>query len=69
MTYPITRSEIDKYRKFLKEHEPYDKNDPILDLFDAETNPEREKATLARDLLEAFGLDPYDDNDYGDIPE
>ena len=70
MASPITRSEIDKFRKYLRANEPYDKDDPILKEFDGEDmDPGRHKATIARDLLEAFGLDPYDDDDYGDIPE
>lgn len=63
----ITRANIDEWRAYLKEHEPYDESDPILTTYDAKSDPCREKATIALRLLKAYVSDPYDDNDYGNI--
>lgn len=70
MVLPITKSEIDAMRQWLKHYAPYDENDPIFSAYDGElqpAEPERMKATSAKRVLEAYGIDPYDDNDYGNI--
>lgn len=61
----ITRADIDKWRAYLKEHEPYENYDALP--YDGESDPCREKATTALQLLKAYVSDPYDDNDYGNI--
>lgn len=63
MDYNIKRNDIDKWRKYLKQAEPYEDYDSLP--FDGPSEPEREQATTAYRLLTYFGLDPYDDNDYG----
>jgi hypothetical protein len=69
MDLNITRADIDKYRSIIKNNKPYDENDPILSTFDAECDRDRMQATTARRLLESFGIDPNDPNDYGNITD
>ncbi|MDE7122611.1 MAG: hypothetical protein K2O42_10690 [Oscillospiraceae bacterium] len=65
----ITRADVDKWRAYLKEYEPYTDEEYDAIPYDGEYNGSREKSTKALRLLKAFGLNPYDDNDYGNIPE
>ena len=62
----LKRRHIDMWRGDLKRAEPYS-DDEWKD--DAENDLYRENATIALIILQKLGLDPYDDNDYGDIPE
>lgn len=63
MDIHITREMIDKWRKYLKAAEPYSEEDNHL--YDGEWNPARQAATSSKMLLEYFGMNPYDDDDYG----
>ncbi len=63
----ITKADVDEWRACLKQHQPYENYDTLP--YDGESDPLREQATKALSLLNAYGLDPYDDNDYGDILE
>lgn len=63
MDLPITREIIDKWKKALKEAEPYNEEERCM--YDGEWNPKRQKATTAEILLKEFGINPYNDNDYG----
>lgn len=63
MDYNITRSDIDKWRDALKQAEPYEDYDSLP--YDGPSDTLREHATVALRLLNYFGLDPYDDKDYG----
>lgn len=63
MDYNITRNDIDSWRLSVKQAKPYEDYDSLP--FDGPSDPKREKATTAYRLLTYFGLDPYDDNDYG----
>ena len=65
MDSTITRSKIDEYRAYIKQYQPYADDSPEMQYLDAEIDPCRLKATTARRILEAYGIDPYDDNDYG----
>ena len=69
MDYHISKSLVDDMRHQIKTHEPYQDDDPEWNLYDAIGDPQREKSTSAKKILEALGIDPYDDNDYGDITE
>lgn len=69
MDYHISKSLVDDMRRQIKTHEPYQDDDPEWNLYDAIGDPQREKSTSAKKILEALGIDPYDDNDYGDITE
>lgn len=72
MALPITKNEIDSMREWLKVYAPYDENDSIFTEYDGEAQPDesaRMKATSAKRVLEAYGLDPYDPSDYGDITD
>lgn len=62
----VKRCHIDKWREYLKRAEPYS-DDEWID--DGKNDLYRENATIALMVLKEFGLDPYDDNDYGDILE
>lgn len=63
----IKKADVDEWRACLKKYQPYDENDPILTTYDAKSDPNREQATIALRLLKAYGLNPYDENDYGNI--
>lgn len=63
MDYDITRNDIDSWRASIKQAKPYEDYDNLP--FDGPSDPKREKATTALRLLIHFGLDPYNDNDYG----
>lgn len=65
----ITRRDIDKYRECLKHFKPYEENATILTMFDGKCDANRMKATTAKRILEHYGIDPYDDNDYGSVEE
>lgn len=68
MDLPIVkRAEVDKWRNYLKNAEPYEDYENLP--YDMDFDPKREQATSALILLKAYGLDPYNDNDYGDIKE
>lgn len=67
MDYHITRDFLNKARKHIKEHVPYDKDDPIWDIYDGGRDFERCRSTWLIQVLEELGFDPYDDNDYGNI--
>ena len=69
MGSPITRADIDRWRLYLKNHYPYSPNDPVLKQYDEPYNTERQKATTAFNLLTSLDIDPYDDNDYGNITD
>ncbi len=69
MDYHISKSLVDDMRRQIKTHEPYQDDDPEWNLYDAIGDPQREKSTSAKKILEALGIDPYDDNDYGDLTE
>lgn len=65
----VTRADVDKWRAYLKEHEPYTEEEWDAIPYDGEYDRTRAKSTSALRLLKVFGLDPYDDHDYGNIPE
>lgn len=65
----ITKADIDKYRRILKNNKPYDENDPVLSTFDAKCDKDRMQATTAKRILENYGIDPFDDLDYGNVTE
>ena len=69
----ITKQELYKARKFIKEHKPYDLNDPTLEIRDIHRDDQRYIATNILKAIIAAGemyhFDPYDDNDYGDLSE
>ena len=69
MDYHISKSLVDDMRRQIKAHKPYSDDDPEMKLYDAVVDPQRDKSTSAKKILEALGIDPYDDNDYGDITE
>lgn len=69
MDYPITRELLDKARALIKMHHPYDDDDPILDRYDGNTDVERRRSTLLVRIFKENNIDPYDDNDYGDLSE
>lgn len=69
MGLDITRSDIDKLRAAIKAYEPFDLNDPVLDEFDSKADIHRLYATNCKKALLSLGLDPYDDNDYGDLKD
>lgn len=66
MALNITKSQIDECRAFIKEHKPYDYNAPELQLLDGAVDSFRLRATMTKKFLEENGIDPYDDNDYGE---
>lgn len=65
MGYDITRSDIDRWRKYVKQAVPYTDEEFNNLPYDGPEEPERDQATTALRLLKYFGLDPYDENDYG----
>ena len=69
----ITRKGLCKARAFIKEHETYDLDDPTMEMRDIHHNDMRYRATnVLKAIIEAgkiYHFDPYDDNDYGDLPE
>ncbi len=67
MDLNITKSKIDELRQCIKKYKPYEEDDPILEMFDGKCDVYRMKATTAKRILEHFGINPYDDNDYGNI--
>ena len=62
----IKRADIDMLRKLVKAAEPYDFNDDEYRLYDSKGDSNRTKATDALYTLQKLGIDPYDDNDYGE---
>ena len=69
MDYHISKSLVDDMCRQIKAYKPYRDDDPELKLYDAVVDPQRDKSTSAKKILEALGIAPYDDNDYGDIIE
>lgn len=69
MGLDITRSDIDKLRAALKRYKPFEFDDPVLDEFDTKADAHRLYATNCKKALLKLGLDPYNDNDYGDIKD
>jgi hypothetical protein len=69
MALNITRSDIDKLREMVKKYEPFALDDPVLNETDGNADINRIKATHALMALNELGIDPYDENDYGDLKE
>lgn len=65
----ITKEFLDKARTHIKKHPPYAEDDPLWGIYDGGKDPERCKSSLLVKMLEKIGVDPYDDNDYGDLTE
>lgn len=52
MAHILTDSERKELEEYLKKHEPYDENDPVMRQFDGESDIYRSMATIAKKLLE-----------------
>ena len=52
-----------------KKAKPFSLDDPVLDTYDGDADIDRLKSTHALMALKELGLDPYDDNDYGEITD
>ena len=55
MAHTLTDTEREELLEYLKHHEPYDENDPILLRFDGECDNGRMMATIAKKILETQG--------------
>lgn len=62
----IKRADIDKLRALVKKAKPFSLDDPVLDTYDGDADIDRLKSTHALMALKELGIDPYDDNDYGE---
>ena len=67
--YPITKEFLNKARSHIKKYPPYAKDDPIWDVYDGGKSFERCQSTMLIQLFEELEIDPYDDNDYGNIKD
>lgn len=65
----ITRAKIDIMRNHIKKYKPFENSDPTLNQYDGEYDIKRENSTGYMNALTALGINPYDDNDYGDIKD
>ena len=63
----ITKKIIDECRSAIKEAKPYTE-DEIFDGSEISVG-DRRKATYAKNILEHYNIDPYNDNDYGNIKD
>ena len=54
----ILKSDIEKWNDIVSKYEPYDSNDPVLNQFDGEYDPNRLAATNARDYLSEIEAHP-----------
>lgn len=55
MAHILTDTEREELLEYLKHHEPYDENDPIMHRFDGECDNDRMTATIAKKILETQG--------------
>ncbi len=55
MAHILTDTECEELLEYLKHHEPYDENDPIVHQFDGERDDDRMMATIAKKILETQG--------------
>lgn len=65
----ITKNDISSARKIYKSSIPYNDDSEIMLQFDGEYDHNKMAATAARQFLESLGINPDDDNDYGDITD
>lgn len=65
----ITKEFLDKARAHIKKHPAYAEDDPLWNVYDGGKDPDRCKSTLLMKIFREINIDPYDDNDYGDLPE
>ena len=69
MDSSITKNDIIFARKVIKSYNAYDTDDSILEQCDGKYNHLRMAATSAKEFLLSLNINPYDDNDYGNITE
>lgn len=67
MGLDITKSDVDKLRAVLKQYKPFELDDPVLNEYDTKADIHRLYATNCKKALLRLGLDPNDENDYGNI--